>query len=290
MERSGILRPAGDDKVEFLHNTFKAFFAAQRYLAIGEAPTLVRRIVHAGTNELASGLDEVAVFCAASPNGQSFADDVIKSLLLEIDKRAARRVYSRDLRILVVRCEIVSTDMPLETRRSIRAIVSRLFTPRDMAEARHLASLGEAIIPQLRRQRGMSSEEAAATVRCLRLIGGAKADRLIDDYQDFEAPVVEEELAQVRNPLTLQSIVAQAQDRVRWRAVPKSVKARIDDVRPLLGRRIESLYLSGTQVRDLSPLAALISLRVLDISGIEISQEQVARLRQALPHLKIYSD
>ncbi len=74
IERSGLLRGAGEDEIEFAHNTLKAFLAARHYLNANAATTLARKLVYADLAELRSGLDEVAVFCAASPTGQTLRD------------------------------------------------------------------------------------------------------------------------------------------------------------------------------------------------------------------------
>jgi NACHT domain len=327
LERSGVLRAAEedviylgapllerlhaskDDAIEFVHNTIKAFLAAQGYLTLAEPATLIRKVAHAEAAELASGLDEVAVFCAASPTGAAFAKPMMQQLLHKADSSPAEQ--ARLLRILAVRCEAAaSTDFPPEARQPIIAMAPALFPPRSMDEARQLAALGEEAIPRLAPIAGASDEEAAAAVRCLRLIGSQAADAAIDAYSHFTAPAVTEELAQVRQPMTLPGVLAAAQQPDEWRKLPVGVKTRITDaepfaaltglqwldlggtqvadVRPLEGlTKLVVLTLSGTQVTDLRPLEGLTNLRELFLYSTQVADEQVARLKAALPDLKI---
>jgi hypothetical protein len=91
LERSGVLRAAEENAVEFVHNTIKAFLAAQGYLALAEPSTLIRKVADAEPDELASGLDEVAVFCAASPTGTAFARPMMQQLLQQAEKLTPSR-------------------------------------------------------------------------------------------------------------------------------------------------------------------------------------------------------
>ena len=316
LERSGLLRAAQEDAIEFVHNTIKAFLAAQGYLTLAEPATLIRKVAHANADELASGLDEVAVFCASSPTGAAFAKSMMQQLLQQAEILPAEQ--ARSLRILAVRCEAAaSTDFPPEARQPIIAMALALFPPRTMDEARQLAALGDEAIPGLAPTDGASDEEAAAAVRCLRLIGNQAADAAIDAYCDFTAPAVLEELAQVRHPLTLRAVLAEVQgnrspgyDYRSLEGLPAAVKARITDVEPLatlttlrslsLGNtrvtdlrplnalgHLQYLSLWGTEVTDLSPLENLTNLQVLDLRGTEVPYEQFVRLQNALPNLSI---
>jgi hypothetical protein len=271
LERSGVLRAAQEDAIEFVHNTLKAYLAAHGYLTLAEPATLIRKVVHAEAAELASGLDEVAVFCAASPTGAAFAKPMMQELLHQAEKLPAEQ--ARQLRILAVRCEAAaSTDFPPEARQPIIAMAPVLFPPRNMDEARQLAALGDEAIPRLAPKQGASDEEAAAAVRCLRLIGSEAADAAIDAYREFSAPAVLEELAQVRHPLALPAVLAAAQDLLGWTRFPGAIKARIIDAEPLAGlTSLQELVLSDTEVADLRPLEGLTNLQVLFLSDTEVA-------------------
>jgi hypothetical protein len=309
LERSGVLRATQEDAIEFVHNTIKAYLAAHGYLTLAEPATLIRKVVHAEPDELASGLDEVAVFCAASPTGAPFAKSMMHQLLQQADGMPAEQ--ARRLRILAVRCEAVaSTDFPPEARQAISSMAPVLFPPRTMDEARQLAALGNEAISRLGPIEGASEEEAPAAVRCLRLIGSQAADAAIDDYRNSTMPAVLEELAEVRPPLTLPAVLAAARGVSLWDNIPTSVKARIIDAEPLEGLAdLQYLDLSDTQVADLRPLAGLTNLQTLDLRGTHVenlrvlagltnlqllyvrdsrvADDELARLQKALPKLKI---
>ena len=215
VERSGLLRGAGEDEIEFAHNTLKAFLAARHYLNAGVATPLARKLVHAELEELRSGLDEVAVFCAASPYRPALRDLAHrKAGEWRPGTRAAWRDRTRPLAAdagSTLR-DVGRSGWEPESAQG-QAMAADVFPPRDMEEARQLAALGEEGIARLAPKAGASDEEAAAAVRCLRLIGSQAADAAIDAYRDFTAPAVLEELAQVRHPLTLPAVLAAAQDR-----------------------------------------------------------------------------
>ena len=54
-----------------------------------------------------------------------------------------------------------------------------------------------------------------------------------------------------------------------------------------LGVKVVEVYLEGTHVSDLSPLAKLKSLIALDLDNTQVSDEKVQKLRQALPNCRI---
>jgi Leucine-rich repeat (LRR) protein len=274
VERSGLLRGAGEDEIEFAHNTLKAFLAARHYLNAGVATPLARKLVHAELEELRSGLDEVAVFCAASPTGQRFATSLIEKLANGAQELAQRGESERArwLRMLALRCEMSAERLGARKRRVTQDLAVDVFPPRDMEEARQLAALGEEGIARLAPRAGASDEEAAAAVRCLRLIGSEAADAAIDAYHDFTAPAVLEELVQVRHPLTLPAVLAAAQDDDRWRELAASVKTRVVDADPLTGlTNLQSFDLSDTQVADLHPLEGLTDLRKLTFRSTRVA-------------------
>ena len=64
--------------------------------------------------------------------------------------------------------------------------------------------------------------------------------------------------------------------------------AQITDLSPLQeSNTLVSLDLNNTKVRDLSPLAKLTNLKRLTMYGTPASEEEVAKLRSALPDCKI---
>ena len=64
---------------------------------------------------------------------------------------------------------------------------------------------------------------------------------------------------------------------------------QVVDLEPLQGlTSLQRLRLWRTQVVDLEPLKGLTSLQLLGLEGTQVSDDAVARLRAALPDLKIF--
>jgi hypothetical protein len=266
LERSGVLRGSGEDAVEFVHNTIKAFLAAKFYLGLLTHDEVVRRIAAGSPEELASGLDEIAVFAAASPDHPAYAQRLIEALL----SGEGSRPNGRKLGILALRCEAAaSSHLPQETRARVRALAPKLFPPQDSNEARQLAALGDKAVPHLKYRRRAKATTSAAAVHCLRLIGTGAAQEGMRAYLATQSLIVAEELTHDHNPLEIAAVVRAAQNSRTWEKVPPTIKSAIQDVSgvPINCRQ---LFLSETQVEDAGPLAKLIGLHVLDLSATRV--------------------
>jgi len=65
----------------------------------------------------------------------------------------------------------------------------------------------------------------------------------------------------------------------------------ISDLAPLRGlTKLQTLYLDGNPVTDLSPLYGLTSLTTLSLKNIDIDQEQIKALKNALPNCGVFYD
>ena len=64
---------------------------------------------------------------------------------------------------------------------------------------------------------------------------------------------------------------------------------KISDVKPLAGlTNLEELYLHITRVSDLKPLSGFTNLEVLGLENTNVSDEEIEKLKQALPNCKIH--
>ena len=62
----------------------------------------------------------------------------------------------------------------------------------------------------------------------------------------------------------------------------------VSDITPIANlTKLQSLYLADTKVSDISPLSNLTNLRSLDLTGVEVSENEVRKLRDALPRCHI---
>jgi Leucine-rich repeat (LRR) protein len=272
LERSGVLRGSAEDAVEFVHNTMKAFLAAKFYLGLLSHKEVVRRVAVGSPEELASGLDEIAVFAAASPDHPAYAQRLIEALL----STGASRSDIRKLGILALRCEAAaSSHLPQETRARVRGLAPKLFPPRSLHEARQLAALGEKAVPHLKYRRRAKAATSAAAVHCLRLIGTAAAQQAMCAYLETESLIVAEELIHDHNPLEIAAVLKAAQTHETWREVSPPIKSAVRDINALSQLTdLQELHLEGTQVTDLAPLAKFPKLRTLSI-GVSTTSSYV---------------
>ena len=62
----------------------------------------------------------------------------------------------------------------------------------------------------------------------------------------------------------------------------------MNDLKPLVGlRKLQVLSLSNNQVEDLSPLFNIRSLQTVVVSGNPFDEEQLTRLKSALPRCEV---
>lgn len=65
----------------------------------------------------------------------------------------------------------------------------------------------------------------------------------------------------------------------------------IDDLAPLRDlTKLKNLYVDGNPITDFSPLHSLTSLRTLSMKNIDVTDEQLGALHEALPNCSIYAD
>lgn len=66
---------------------------------------------------------------------------------------------------------------------------------------------------------------------------------------------------------------------------------RIRDLAPLSGLKVlKTLYIDNNPITDFSPLYGLSGLRTLSMKGIDVTLDQLEKLREALPECSVYAD
>ncbi len=268
LERSGVLRGSGEDAIEFVHNTLKAFLAAKFYLGLLTPREVVRRIAAGRPKELASGLDEVAIFAAASPDHPAYAQRLIEALL----PPEGSQPRARERGILALRCEAAAAShLPQEVRQRVRELAPKLFPPRDQHQARQLAQLGDAAVEYLGYEPEADAATSAAKVHCLRLIGTAAAHQAMHAYLATESLVVAEELVRDHNPLEITAVFQALENFERWSKVPPTIRSAVRDLSSLANfATLLQLNLRDTQVADLTPITDFINLIALDLRGTQV--------------------
>ena len=275
--RSGVLRAASiarppdevqrragsTDAIEFSHNTLKAWLASLYCLELNKPAELAAK-------PLASELAQVIVFAAGAPTHKSYTENLIKALL-DRSARQSDPVERRNTEIVALRCDASAPNLDPALREVLARTADNLFPPKTFEEAQQLAVLGSAAVPRLA-VANPSIPEAAACIRCLRLIASDSARRALIDYRGSENPNALEELAQIYDPLILPSIVKAIQDFKLWAQVPKSIKERIEDLVAIKSiPYLKHVFLSDTKIKNLSDLSSHSLLRQLDISRTPVS-------------------
>lgn len=141
MNRSVVLRPVGDNAVEFVHRTFQDYFAGTLLARRWAVTTLIS--LAEGDERLLSMLP-FAAFVA----GASTANGIMSWLLKISDTQdAARR---RQILNVIVECLAATKQLDPDLRAAGVRAVKSLFPPNDMVEARALARLGDAAVAFLK--------------------------------------------------------------------------------------------------------------------------------------------
>jgi hypothetical protein len=195
-ERSGVLRGVGSDSIGFVHNLLRSWLAAGRFKEEeGRIPGFLRAA--------AAALDEDVVVLAAAVGSEKYRTRLVRSAL-DRAERSKDTGEARRLRLWALRGRetgaIADRDRK-ELDRRLAELEPELCRTLTMEEAAGMAELGERIVPHLRRRAEQSDSEAAAAVRCLRLIAGEAAMNALSTYLDHQASAVVLELVQAQeNP------------------------------------------------------------------------------------------
>lgn len=262
LERAGVLREAANDRVEFIHNTFKEFLAAQEFVDDDDFGLLIS---HAEDREWRP----VLIF-AASGEGRRFPMQLVRHLLSKEDCSARALQARRFLAYACAHHALYKADDDLQIW--LDKLESTLLPPKNMAEAEMLA-LGEAKAGQKLADLGKKLKRAkvaerAASVRAFKLIDPVAAKEWCGVFADEKSLTVWEELAEILNPLETPWI----RQALLEGELPEGVHRFIDDLTPLARlTNLRSLDLMNTQVTDVSPLAGLINLEDLNLGGTRVA-------------------
>lgn len=264
-ERSGVLRGASPDEVEFAHNALRSWLAAGVFAGEGAVVDLVDKALATDDPDLP--------MLAAARGTTAYRERLVVALLKRADGDAARR---RQLQIMALRCAGGPIDSA-ELRATLDELERQVLPPRDVIEAGRLAELGPRILPSLRRSADQAPDVAAACVRALRLIGGTAARDALDAYLDHAADVVIDELAQAINPLRLATVRAFVGSARTVGDCPPLRHLRSHDLALLEPAATSVLYLEGSGLRDAEALRRFTELRTLRLDGTGVTSLEPLR-------------
>jgi Leucine-rich repeat (LRR) protein len=285
VERSGLLRPSGANRIDFLHNTLKEYLAAGRFVTDGKYKLLAS---HAEDD----AWQPVILFAAALPT-PGFASKLLQELLkgvrhgakqerpeIAADKKEVTGLSKRNREFFVVRCRNAAFRLEPSLVTRVTRLASGLFPPNTIADAEALASLGDAIVSHLDPKFGLTTRQKVACIRALRLVGGPKAKGMIKKFTAGKSKSV-----------LLELLVASAELETTIKLTNESLdlsSTSIRDLSPLKGQTaVHSLNLAYTNVADLSPLSGLRGLRSLNLAETSINDLAPVSSLKALQSLNL---
>ncbi len=279
VERSNLLRDAGEEEYEFAHNTLRDYLASTPFVRRRERSVLPRGLRGA---EFARW-EPVACFSAASETNPTFGIDLLGALLKpsKVDRPLPPR---QEVFALKLSGHIVGF-VPQEMKIKLTEIESRFLPVNSPSRARNLAAAGEAAVEHLRWRPGIEEETAAAMVEALGRIEAPSADEALAVWlgADHRPHVLDtlaqsvgyEELSKHVNLLTVPTVYAEmtrpvAIERSEWGAF-------IHDLTPLTDRAgIQSLNLGYSYIKDFKVLQSLENLEFLFLDGTLLESLQFA--------------
>lgn len=264
LARSGVIRQPAVDRVDFVHRTFQEYLAAEEAVNRDSIDLLVRN----AKSDL--WRETILMGCAhARPEQRGRLINGILDLCGKSNIRIARQ-----LRLLAAASlETAVTVDPPSTIERVRRGVDELLPPRSTRESKSLATVGESLLPNLPTSlENLSPAKAAACVRTVALINGPQAIDVLKSYAaDARVPVQEELIAawdyfdEVRYADEVLSDAPLISGSLDLHQV-----SRISVVKKL--KRLKKLRVfPQVPVENLDFLSRDISLKVLEVSGVDLS-------------------
>lgn len=252
-ERSGIIREPSGESMVFAHRTFQEFLAAQAALDEDDLGVLVNH----GHDDL---WREVIILAAGLARLHE-RTELLEGLVARGYKEKKHRYR---LHLLATACLETSIEVPSETKTKINTHLKKLVPPKNIDEARELASAGDLALPYLDAQPDQLEEVAAACVRTLVLIGGEAALAKLGRYASDTRERILLELLEGQSYFPDQ---AEYSDQV----LSGIRKVRLKNVTDLRGienlQNLVELDLSDSRISDLSPLSQLGALEALNLKN-----------------------
>ncbi len=288
VERSGLLRLGAEDRVEFLHNTFKEYLAASRYKELGAA-SLKRLADHAHDP---TWQPVIRFFTALCDPATGLPDKLVDKILDlhptgKVKTKGPAAQHRRAAHLLLVQCR-ASAALSTAHQQQIDALRDEFLPPNSLTDAEAIATCGENALPYLRRKGTMSARQRTACVRALGLLPADAARETLTDYTNDTAITVLAELCNWLNPLALPRVLSTVAESG---SLPDWVNPHfITDLAALGGlQSLKELNLTDcTGVNDLAALGGLQSLQKLDLTGCAgVSDLAVLRGLQSLRELNL---
>ncbi len=272
-QRSGLIRPCGQNDVEFVHNSLRDYLAALEFVEQGEIEFLMKK-VDAGDVER---WEPILLFAAGSDSSRTYVQSLMEALMnmQGLDKKCRQR---REVIVLKAHGRLAyRLDTTLEQQ--VSGLRKRMLPINTFKKAEALAGAGETAVEFLAWRKDMPEKDAAACVRGLGKMQSERARECLRDYlhQDHRAAVLNE-LAALLPPEDLLAVVTYAQipsilaGLQIFEGTVEAYRPYIRDLTPLSSlTQLQRLFLTNTQTRDLTPLSSLTELQWLDLDNTQVS-------------------
>jgi Leucine-rich repeat (LRR) protein len=287
IERSGILRQKAPGMVDFIHNAFKEYLAAGRFVREQKFRSLAKRATSADW-------ENVLLFAAAAPDDHDFATNLISEILPDDDEGKANsrrkaaphpatvQAHARRLTAIRLRAVAQHLDPALDAR--LAKLAKLMLPPKTLSEAATLAAIGSPAVRFLKYSPNMAAKKAIACIRALRLIGTDAARIRLSEYAAENTLEVLAELSQAINPLEIPEVCRRIT--LEDPRLPDSIRAQITDAAPLRNATgLSRLDLAWTNVADIRPLAGLRTLTTLKLHATKVADISPLRSLTALREL-----
>ena len=284
VERSGIIREPVVEQIDFTHRTFEEFLAAEAAVDEMDIGLLIR-------NADNDQWREVIILATGLANRQ-LREKLIKGLITRGDEEKEHRYQ---FHLLAVSCLETSLELSQEIKAEVEQRLRLLVPPKNMTDAKALAT-SDLAVTYLARKKSYPASTTAACIRTLALLGGDTALEVLEGYANDSRSTVLNELLRawdyfdretfarrvlshtmqyhsflkLSNPPTLDGI----NYLVSLTSLEIENCLQISDLSPLAGlTQLTELHLySSLQVSDLSPLAGLTQLTELLLTlGSQVS-------------------
>ena len=263
VERTSILREPVSGHIDFTHRTFEEFLAARAALDEGDIGVLVKNAHDDQWREviiLASGL-------ATKKVREKLIHELLKRGDLEKDRRY-------QLHLLAVSCLDTSVELGQDVKTEVTKRLGTLIPPKNMTDAKALASAGELAVPYLINKKRYSATTTAACVRTLALINSEAALKALESYSNDTRTTVIDELIRSWNFFDRETYAQYILSHVFQSDFEESGYNSRYNILSLKGfqyfTKLTRLRLTNLeQVSDLSPLASLTQLTSLHLFGCE---------------------
>src|SRR5258708_2416902 len=252
VERAGIIREPVAGQIDFTHRTFEEFFAAQAALDVRDIGRLIADAHDDQWREV--------IVLAAGLASKALCEQLITGLIKRGD---AEEEHRHQLHLLAVSCLETAVELALEVKKEVEKRLYTLIPPKNITDARALASAGDLAIPYLKFSRLLSPNAPAivACIKSLTLIGGELALEQLEGYTSY------------KYSNRVADALYQAWDSFDKEVYAQRVLSQMETVRLTSLDNLQYFtsmtsfeLIHGDQVSDLSPLAILKQLATLHLS------------------------